>query len=233
MIYNIKINKPLLCFILIECLICSWVYGSMWIIPPLFGWNRFTYEGFGTTCTFDYMSREKWDRLFVLILATGGFLVPLSVILFSYTCILFKLNNRGRPLKSHNSDEHSFIQNPLTSNTQSPQPVSSQLDIRDSSETATVNEINESNTDRTIRHTETRARRTALIICGIFCMAWGPYAFTAVSTQFGFCYWNNPYTITILGLLTKTAACVNPLIYALSSPAFRYQVVQFRNPAQR
>ena len=25
----------------LECLMCSWVYGSIWIMPPLFGWSRF------------------------------------------------------------------------------------------------------------------------------------------------------------------------------------------------
>ncbi|CAF2399503.1 unnamed protein product [Rotaria sp. Silwood2] len=212
----------------IKCLICSWVYGSMWIMPPLFGWNRFIFEGFGTTCTFDYFSRSLTDRLFILTLVTGGFLIPLSVILISYTFILIKLNGRGRHLMFRNSDEQNLQLQSRQVNVYDFQQANFLTDVRRQSEAGIIYEPNEENQiARHARLTEARARRTALSVCAIFCTAWGPYALMAVLSQFGFDHFINPYSTAMLGLLTKTAACVNPLIYALSSFTFRQQICRF------
>ncbi|CAF3759802.1 unnamed protein product [Rotaria sp. Silwood1] len=214
----------------IKCLICSWLYSSVWIMPPLFGWNRFIFEGFGTTCTFDYFSQGYWDRLFIFTLVTGGFLIPLSVIIFSYTFILIKLNGRSRHIMFRNSDEQDLQLQSRQANDYDFQQANSLTDVRCQSEAAIIYEPNENNQiTRNVRLTEARARRTALYVCAIFCTAWGPYALMAVSSQFGFDRFINPYTTAMLGLFTKTAACVNPLIYALSSITFRQQICRFVN----
>jgi hypothetical protein len=75
-----------------------------------------------------------------------------------------------------------------------------------------------------LHRTEARVTRTALLVCAIYCIAWGPYAFMAILSQIGFNHFVTAYTTAILGLLTKTAACINPLIYALSSSAFHRQI---------
>ncbi|CAF0770571.1 unnamed protein product [Rotaria sordida] len=214
----------------IKCLICSWIYGSIWIMPPLFGWSRFVFEGFGTTCTFDYFSRGYWDKLFILTLVTGGFLIPLSIILLSYKFILIKLNRRSRRLTYRNSDEQNLQLRSRQSNVYSFQSANSVTDTRKQSETVTICEANgENHIVRNSYLTEARARRTVLYICAIFCIAWGPYALTAVLSQFGFDRFITPYTTAMLGLFTKTAACVNPLIYALSSVTFRQQLRSLMN----
>lgn len=187
-------------------------------------------EGFGTSCTFDYISKDFWDRVFIIILITGGFLIPLFVILISYTIILIKLSQRGRSLtttkgEGHDSHPHST---PLSTyyfnHLQLPSvDVHSRISVTPSHEVTSE----DSNISRNIRRTEARATRTALLILTVFCCAWGPYALMALVSMFG---WNdlvNAYTTSILGIFTKFAACINPLIYALSLRGFREQICSY------
>jgi hypothetical protein len=83
------------------------------------------------------------------------------------------------------------------------------------------------NITRNARRTEARATRTALLVCAFFCSAWGPYALMTLISLFGFDYLVNAYTTAILGMFTKVAACINPLIYALSLNGFREQICSY------
>ncbi len=196
------------------------MYGSIWVIPPLFGWNRFIFEGYGTTCTFDYISKEIWDRLYILILVIGGFFIPLLIILVSYAFILIKLSKRGHHLMHQNDDDQSHELQLRKLDIYHSHPKISLND--EQSRNGTTRESNENNQIiENLRHTEVRVTRTALFVCAIYCVAWGPYASMAILSQFGYNSFINAYTTAILGLFTKTAACINPLVYALSSSEFR------------
>lgn len=210
----------------VECLACSWIYGSMWILPPLFGWNRFILEGFGTSCTFDYMSKNPSDRSFILFLVIGGFFVPLFVITVSYACILLKLFERGRRLAASTIDgDNVSLQSHQLYFFQFYYATSTFNDDRTRSGTMSIFDSNDENPVlRSIRLVEIRATRTALLACAVFCMAWAPYSLMTLAAQFGFEHFANPYSTAVLALMTKTAACINPLVYALSSSTFRRQL---------
>lgn len=195
----------------------------MWIIPPLFGWNRFILEGFGTSCTFDYVSNDLIDRLFIIILVTGGFFIPLTVILLSYSSILSKLSERSHSLVSKEGNEKSCRQSNVVNYSFNQLNIAN--DIKTSREgSTTLDNQDENSYTRNMRRTEARATRTALVICALFCLAWGPYALMALISLAGFNYLVNAYTTSMLGILTKFAACMNPLIYALSLSGFREQI---------
>ena len=192
---------------LLECLICSWVYGSIWIVPPLFGWSRFITEGFGTSCTFDYKSRDRSNRRFVSFLMIGGFVAPLSAIIASYTLIFSRLRRRAREfMRKQNSQS-------FTEHQTKQQSRSISTDRRCSSANRLLR--------RTFRRTELRATRRSIIICSVFCFSWGPYALTTLLFQFDLGHWINPYLTEILTLCTKLAACINPFVYLLSSSPCR------------
>ncbi|CAF1086551.1 unnamed protein product [Rotaria sp. Silwood1] len=204
------------------CLACAWIYGSIWIMPPLFGWNRFILEGFGTSCTFDYVSKNLRDRSFILILTTGGFFIPFSIILFAYSLILIKLYQRGRQFSSQIKDDQCTKQQGITYYFNH---VSLSNEGRDRQGTTASSSLSDDNNImRNIRRTEVRATRTALLICAVFCSAWGPYALMALLSIFGFDHLVNAYTTSLLGMFTKLAACINPLIYALSLNGFRERI---------
>ena len=52
-----------------------WVYSALWAIPPLVGWSRYTLEGFQTTCSYDYLTRDATDKYFLLAVIVGEFFV--------------------------------------------------------------------------------------------------------------------------------------------------------------
>ncbi|CAF1307342.1 unnamed protein product [Adineta steineri] len=200
-------------------LVCAWIYGSIWILPPLFGWNRFILEGFGTSCTFDYVSKDLYDRLFILILVTGGFLIPLSIIVLSYSSILMKLSQRSCALILQNENGK---KDPTIYNFNDLNPTN---EIEHCRVTPLVFDSNDENhIIQQMRRTEIRATRTVLLICTVFCLAWGPYALMALISLFGFNHLINAYTTSLLGMLTKVAACINPIIYAISLNGFREQI---------
>jgi r-opsin len=199
------------------------MYGSIWVIPPLFGWNHFIFEGFGTSCTFDYTSKSVWGRLYILMLVIGGFFIPLLIIVICYIFILIELSKRSRHFLYQNSNNQRHGLQSRQLHIDYFHPTNSLNDERSRSE---VNiEANENNQIvQNFRRTEIRATRTALLVCAIYCIAWGPYALMAILSNFDFNYFTNAYTTAMLGLFTKTAACINPLLYALSSSGFRRQI---------
>ncbi|CAF0958412.1 unnamed protein product [Didymodactylos carnosus] len=205
----------------IGCLGLTWLYSSMnelynirngiieffnlialaiWITPPLFGWNRFILEGCLTSCTFDYIASDWKSRSFIWLLITGGFFLPLTVIVLCYILIVVKLSKRRstgfQGLNDNNDDSDHHTPNTVA---------------------------------QSFRRTEIRATRNVVFIVIMFCLAWGPYALMALLVQFGLRNWVNAYNTSILGIFTKTAACTNPMIYALSLTSFRDEFISLWN----
>lgn len=214
-----------LVFLFEGCLAGTWIYGSMWIMPPLFGWNRFILEGFSTSCTFDYISQNPWDRAYIFVLISGGFLAPLTILLISYTLILTRLSQRSRRLLERMTDTQSVSHHGSTY-------FFNQINLHEQRERSctadTFDGLTEDNpVPPSLRRTEARATRTAFLICALFCLAWGPYAIMALISLFGFNYLVNAYTTALLGMFTKTAACINPMIYALSLNGFQEQICSY------
>ncbi|KAH9494926.1 Rhodopsin, GQ-coupled [Bulinus truncatus] len=70
-----------------SAVVLVWTYSLSWAICPILGWGAYILDGIGTTCTFDYLTRTWQNRSFVLGMITGNFLLPFSVMIFSYTRI--------------------------------------------------------------------------------------------------------------------------------------------------
>ncbi|KAK7111806.1 rhodopsin-like [Littorina saxatilis] len=65
-------------------IVLVWIWSITWSIPPLFGWGAYIPEGFQTSCTFDYLTRNDYFRSYIMCLYICGFALPLSIILYSY-----------------------------------------------------------------------------------------------------------------------------------------------------
>ncbi|KAJ8934372.1 hypothetical protein NQ314_013413 [Rhamnusium bicolor] len=72
------------------CLIVIWLYGTTFsLIPALdIGFGEYTYEGYLTSCSFDYLSLDKYQRYFILVFFIAAWVVPFVLITFSYANIL-------------------------------------------------------------------------------------------------------------------------------------------------
>ncbi|ODN00900.1 Compound eye opsin BCRH1 [Orchesella cincta] len=65
-----------------------WVLSLGLVIPPFVGWSKYVIEGVGTSCSWDYTSRDFRNRVYYIFLLTFGFFVPVSIIIISYFGIL-------------------------------------------------------------------------------------------------------------------------------------------------
>ncbi|XP_065575037.1 opsin, ultraviolet-sensitive-like [Artemia franciscana] len=65
-----------------------WLYALCFASLPLFGISRYVPEGYLTSCSFEYLSDNVKDRIFILIFFIGAWCVPFSLISFSYINII-------------------------------------------------------------------------------------------------------------------------------------------------
>ena len=166
----------------------------------------------------------------MLFLIVGGFLIPLLIIITSYSMILWKLHSRTHDFQ-HQRSNSSIMSDLIIQQHACRYKV--HFDAHRDQESVQMRPIirddGRRNTWRVCRRTETRAARRIVVACGIFCLAWGPYATMTLFIQFGFDHFISPYSTASLALFAKTAACMNPLIYALSSKSFREKIYLYLN----
>ena len=61
-----------------------WLYALFWSVMPLCGWSGFELEGVGTSCSVKWRSRNKLDLSYNICLMFACFVLPVSLISFSY-----------------------------------------------------------------------------------------------------------------------------------------------------
>ena len=57
-----------------------WSYSLLWAVPPLFGWSRYSTEGYGTTCSYDYFVKETHGMFYGFVLYVQKKTVGLNVM---------------------------------------------------------------------------------------------------------------------------------------------------------
>lgn len=94
----IKISKPFASanFVsfssMIVAIVLIWIYGLIFASVPLIFENTITSyvpEGYLTTCTFDYLTHRIAGKVFIFIFFIAAYVLPLSIILYSYQSIIF------------------------------------------------------------------------------------------------------------------------------------------------
>lgn len=76
------------------CIAISWLYASIWMFPQLFlVEHSFILEGFLTSCSFNYLTRDATHRTLIMTMFVGGFLIPLAFILIFYLLMYRFLRN--------------------------------------------------------------------------------------------------------------------------------------------
>lgn len=73
-----------------------WIYSLIFSLPPLIGIvNRYVPEGYLTSCSFDYLSKDRSSQIFVVIFFIAAYVVPLLIIIVSYALIVFRVKRSG------------------------------------------------------------------------------------------------------------------------------------------
>ncbi|XP_065574981.1 opsin, ultraviolet-sensitive-like [Artemia franciscana] len=65
-----------------------WFYSLCFASLPLFGISRYVPEGYLTSCSFEYLTDNIKNRIFILAFFFGAWCVPCFIILFSYISIV-------------------------------------------------------------------------------------------------------------------------------------------------
>lgn len=69
-----------------------WLYSLLVSVPPLSGLvNNYIPEGFLTTCSFDYLSKDISSRVYVLTMFFASYVIPLTLIVLSYTGVILSM----------------------------------------------------------------------------------------------------------------------------------------------
>ncbi|XP_031624822.1 opsin, ultraviolet-sensitive-like [Contarinia nasturtii] len=92
---KMKMTKAIFCLIFIWCYILPWSF-----FPYFKVWGRFVPEGFLTTCSFDYLDESFDIKLFVTVLFTFTYVIPIFLILFNYSRICAHVFSHEKALKN-------------------------------------------------------------------------------------------------------------------------------------
>lgn len=66
-------------------IIAVWMYTLPWgILPLLEFWGRFVPEGYLTSCTFDYLTKTFDNQMYVAVIFTFSYVLPMSLIIYYY-----------------------------------------------------------------------------------------------------------------------------------------------------
>ncbi|NXU43146.1 OPSP protein, partial [Drymodes brunneopygia] len=69
----------------------TWGWSLLWTTPPLLGWSSYVPEGLRTSCGPNWYTGGSSNSSYILALFVTCFVMPLSLILFSYTNLLLTL----------------------------------------------------------------------------------------------------------------------------------------------
>ncbi|XP_062887962.1 pinopsin-like [Mobula hypostoma] len=69
----------------------TWLWSLVWTAPPLFGWCSYVPEGLRTSCGPNWYTGGTNNNSYVIALFITCFVMPLSLIIFSYTSLLVVL----------------------------------------------------------------------------------------------------------------------------------------------
>ncbi len=72
-------------------IVISWVYSFIWSVIPLTmltGNNGYVMEGYHLNCSFDYLTQTLRNKIYVGLLFTGAFFIPMSIIIYSYVRVV-------------------------------------------------------------------------------------------------------------------------------------------------
>lgn len=77
-----------------------WIYAVPWgVLPLLEFWGRFVPEGYLTSCSFDYLTDTFDNHMFVAVIFTFSYVLPMSLIIYYYSQIVSHVINHEKTLR--------------------------------------------------------------------------------------------------------------------------------------
>ncbi|XP_046381104.2 pinopsin-like [Haliotis rufescens] len=63
---------------------CCWGLGLLWSSLPIMGWNHYTTEGAGVSCSVVWQSDDTADTSYIIVIFIACLLIPVAVMGYSY-----------------------------------------------------------------------------------------------------------------------------------------------------
>ena len=82
-----------------RCIVIIWLWALLWSTPPLLGWGRYLPEGFHTSCTFDYLSKDIGTVIYLCSMYIGNFVLPVVIIAYCYIGIVKSLAKQHKEMQ--------------------------------------------------------------------------------------------------------------------------------------
>ena len=79
-------------------LFVAWTPAILWNSAPVFGWGGFMLEGYGTTCTYDYLSQKISNKTYLSAMLLTEFMLPVTIIALVYRSIYISVKNNEKVL---------------------------------------------------------------------------------------------------------------------------------------
>ncbi|XP_031366830.1 rhodopsin-like [Apis dorsata] len=76
-----------------------WLFGLIWTILPLVGWNRYVPEGNMTACGTDYLTQDWTSKSYILVYSFFVYYTPLFTIIYSYYFIVSAVAAHEKAMK--------------------------------------------------------------------------------------------------------------------------------------
>lgn len=80
-------------------IVIIWLFGLIWTILPMVGWNRYVPEGNMTACGTDYLSKDWGSKSYILVYSVFVYYLPLFTIIYSYYFIVSTVAAHEKAMK--------------------------------------------------------------------------------------------------------------------------------------
>lgn len=88
-----------------------WIYSGFFASLPLVGVGKYVPEGYLTSCSFDYLSEDATDRVFIFSFFIAAWLLPFTILAFCYISIVASVSSMRKDLASHKNSSSSRSSN--------------------------------------------------------------------------------------------------------------------------
>ncbi|CAH1795196.1 unnamed protein product [Owenia fusiformis] len=208
----------------IQVIVLVWLYSITLALPPLIGWSKYILDGYGVSCTFDYLTQSPANIAYIATVYAGGFFLPLLIIVYNYTKIMRYLGKHNKEMGQVSMQMRSIRTDSIRSNSVKYHRSSSTRSMHCSGRIQSVKERTKKRRLNAIlkaREKELKVLKISIAAVFLFCLAWLPYALVCLMSITGYHQVIGPSTAAIPSIFAKASAIYNPLLYGMLHPRIR------------